>query len=63
MPDQTAVDRAASALCDAYLGELLIRPKGLPGVRFHELTEGGKDVYRRMVRVVATALEETPDAH
>lgn len=49
-------DKAAAALCDMYLDEILTLPPGLPGIRFHEVTQEGRDVYRRLVDAVTAVV-------
>lgn len=51
------VNRAAAKLCQQYLSEFLHLPPGLPGIQFKELTEEGREVYRKLVRIVATELD------
>jgi DNA repair exonuclease SbcCD ATPase subunit len=53
---QHLTNQAAEALCKQYLAEFLHLPAGLPGVQFRELTDEGREVWRRLVRIVACEL-------
>lgn len=56
VPSPDRIEKAAEAACNYYLDEMLTLPRGLSGIRYHELGEDGKDVYRELVKTIAAKL-------